>query len=111
MQVTPVDSEYNLFKIENIFSQDLVDKILATDWLNLAWDRQEGQENWARRRIRDSEIEWLSQWDNELRNQWDKIQTQLGIKIAPYFGTAFWVDEDGFTCSMHTDGEIGRAHV
>ena len=106
VQITPVDGEHNLFKIENIFSQDLVHKVLTTDWLNLPWRRQEGQESWARRRIQDSAIEWLPQWHTELGSQWHTIEQQLDIKIAPYFGTAFWVDEPGFTCALHTDGEL-----
>ena len=112
MQITAVDSENNLFRIENIFSQTLVEQVLSTDWLNLAWDRQEGQENWARRRIRNSSLAWLSAWDNELLQHWNSIEAHLQIKIAPYFGTAFWVDEPGFTCSMHTDGELpGSLHM
>ena len=112
MQVTSVDSENNLFRVENVFSQTLVEQVLLTDWLNLAWDRQEGQENWARRRIRNSEISWLADWDNELAQHWNSIEAHLGIKIAPYFGTAFWVDEPGFTCAMHTDGELpGSLHM
>ena len=112
MQVTAVDSDRNLFRVENAFSEPLVAQVLATDWLTLPWDRQEGQENWARRRIRNSAIPWLQDWDNELARQWNSIETQLGIKIAPYFGTAFWVDEPGFTCSMHTDGELpGSLHM
>jgi hypothetical protein len=112
MQVTAVDSENNLFRVKDVFSQTLVEQVLSTDWLNLAWDRQEGQENWARRRIHNSEISWLADWDKELAQHWDSIEAQLGIKIAPYFGTAFWVDEPGFTCAMHTDGELpGSLHM
>lgn len=112
MQITAVDSDNNLFRVASIFSDDLVQKVLTTDWLNLAWDRQEGQENWARRRIQDSAIAWLPQWNQELTAQWADIERSLGIKIAPYCGTAFWVDEPGFTCSMHTDGELpGSLHM
>lgn len=112
MQITPVDNENNLFRVENIFSAELVEKILATDWMNLAWDRQEGQENWARRRIQDSAIEWLPQWHQELSQAWPSVEAQLGIKIAPYYGTAFWLDEHNFTCTMHTDGELpGSLHM
>ena len=112
MQIKPVDSEMNLFRVEDVFSEDLVKQVLATDWQNLAWDRQEGQESWARRRIRDSAIPWLSQWDTELRQAWDDMSQQVGIKFKPYFGTAFWLDEPGFICPMHTDGELpGSLHM
>jgi hypothetical protein len=112
MQITPVDSENNLFKIENIFSQDLVNKVLSTDWLSLPWQRQEGQELWARRRVQDHALPWIDQWHQELSQRWSEIEQQLGSKLHPYFGTAFWVDEPGFTCGMHTDGELpGSLHI
>ena len=112
MQITAVDSENNLFRVENVFSQNLVEQVLSTDWLNLPWDRQEGQESWTRRRIRDSAIPWLAQWDTELRQVWDSMSQATGFKFKPYFGTAFWLDEPGFTCSMHTDGELpGTLHL
>ena len=112
MQIIPVDSEHNLFQVQDVFSSELVDQVLATPWPELAWSRQEGQENWSRRRIKDSAISWLPQWDQELGQSWTKIQQQLDIKLAPYCGTAFWLDEPGFTCSMHTDGELpGSLHM
>jgi hypothetical protein len=112
MQITPVDSENNLFKVEDVFSDNLVKQILATDWESLPWDRQEGQESWSRRRIRDSAIPWLLQWDTEIRQVWDTMSQTTGFKFKPYFGTAFWLDEPGFTCGMHTDGEMpGSLHM
>jgi hypothetical protein len=39
----------------------------------------------------------------------------LNIKLAPYYGTygtAFWVDEPGFVCDLHTDGAMsGSLHL
>jgi hypothetical protein len=112
MQITAVDSESNLFCVQDVFSSELVDQVLATPWLELAWTRQEGQENWSRRRIKDSAISWLPQWHRELGQSWTTIQQQLDIKLVPYYGTAFWLDEPGFTCGMHTDGELpGSLHM
>lgn len=112
MQVTPIDNENNLFKVENVFSDELAQQVLETDWLNLPWQRQEGQENWNRRRIENNAIPWIDEWDKQLRQAWDSLASQLGRPIAPYAGTAFWLDEDGFTCSMHTDGELpGSLHL
>lgn len=112
MQVTPIDDENNLFAVSDVFSDDLVEKVLSTPWQQLDWIRQEGQENWARRRIKDSELTWLSQWDQELSLRWPSMEQQLGIELHPYYGTAFWLDEPGFTCSMHTDGELpGSLHL
>jgi hypothetical protein len=112
MKITPVDNENNLFRVENVVSAELAQHVKATDWLSLPWTRQEGQESWARRRITDSAIPWAPQWHSELSEAWPKIERQFDIKIAPYCGTAFWLDENNFTCSMHTDGELpGGLHI
>ena len=70
MFVTAVDNENNLFKVEHAVSADLAAQVLATDWIGLPWQRQEGQENWARRRITDSAIPWIDQWHQEISSQW-----------------------------------------
>lgn len=112
MQITPVDQENNLFRVENVVSAELSQQVQATDWLSLPWARQPGQENWARRRIVDSAIPWISQWHEEMNCLWPKISNILGTAIAPYCGTAFWLDEQDFTCGMHTDGELpGSLHM
>lgn len=112
MQIKPVDSENNLFRVENVVSSELSQQVQATDWLSLPWTRQEGQENWARRRIVDNAIPWISQWHAEMNRLWPTISNALGTDIAPYCGTAFWLDEQDFTCGMHTDGELpGSLHM
>lgn len=112
MQVTPVDNELNLFRVEHAVPVGLAEKVLATDWLNLSWTRQEGQENWSRRRIQNNIIPWANEWDTTLAQSWSNLQHQLGIRIGNYFGTAWWVDEPGFTCDIHTDGEMpGSMHL
>lgn len=112
MQITPVDNENNLFSVEHVFPKELATKVLNTAWPDLPWDRQEGQELWARRRIRDSAIEWLPQWDEHLSNTWYNISKHTGVTTGGYAGTAFWLDEPGFTCGIHTDGEMpGSLHM
>jgi len=112
MQITAVDQDHNLFRVTDVFPHSLVEKILTTDWMNLPWQPQEGQENWARRRIVDTAIPWIDQWHEEISSQWSYIEQQVGRKLHPYFGTAWWLDEPGFTCSMHTDGEMpGSMHL
>jgi hypothetical protein len=109
MQITPVDQEQNLFRITNVFPQHIVDLVNQTDWINLDWARQEGQENWRRRRINHSAISWIDQWHNHFRSIWPAIERELGVPIHGYTDTAFWIDEPGFTCAMHTDGEMPGA--
>ena len=112
MLVTPVDTENNLFQVEHAVSAELVELVMATDWMALPWQPQQGQENWARRRITNTAIPWIEQWHRELNNHWSTIEQQIGRQLHPYSGTAWWLDEPGFTCSMHTDGELpGSLHM
>jgi hypothetical protein len=112
MQITAVDDENNLFRVEAVFTEDFVEEILSTDWLNLPWARQEGQEHWARRRIDESAIPWIDRWHQLLSQQWHQIGNVIGRDFEGYIGTAFWLDEPGFTCAIHTDGMMpGSLHL
>ena len=112
MQIEPVDDQYNLFRITDAVSCELANLVLTTDWTSLPWIKQQGQENWARRRINDLSIPWIDKWHREIENSWEHIQQQLNTELASYAGTAFWLDEPGFVCGMHTDGEMpGSLHL
>lgn len=112
MLMLPVDQENNLFRITDVFPSHIVALVMNESWLDLDWQRQEGQERWPRRRINNSAIPWINQWDSHLESIWPKIQSSLEIEIRSYSGTAFWIDEPGFTCAMHTDGEMpGSVHL
>jgi hypothetical protein len=112
MQITPVDDQHNLFQVTDAVSSELAQLVLATDWTSLPWIKQQGQENWPRRRIVNSAIPWIDKWHQEMSNSWEYIQQQLNIELVPYVETVFWLDEPGFVCSMHTDGEMpGSLHL
>ena len=112
MLVTPVDAENNLFRVEHAVSDQLAELVMATDWLALPWQRQEGQESWARRLVDNQAIPWINKWHNEIMQNWSTIEQCIGRKLQYYCGTAWWVDEPGFVCNMHTDGELpGSMHL
>lgn len=106
MLITAVDDYCDLFAVQDVFPSHIVDKVLSTDWLNLPWQRQEGQESWPRRRIDNSALSWIKDWDNYLEQHISKIEQGIGRQLHGYQGTAWWLDEPGFTCAMHTDGEM-----
>lgn len=109
MQLKPVDQYQDLFAVHDVFPDSLVQAILKTDWLNLPWQRQEGQELWARRRINDDALPWISEWSNFCQQLWPQLSALLGMPLLAYQGTAWWLDEPGFTCALHTDGEMPGA--
>jgi hypothetical protein len=107
MQITAVDSDNNLFCVQQVMPDHFIQKVLTMPWLDLPWHRQEGQSLWPRRRIHDAAIPWLDEWNQACSTiLWPAIGAATGTKIGHYQGTAFWVDEPGFACSMHTDGEM-----
>lgn len=112
MQITPVDDQHNLFQITNAVSQELAQLVLATDWLSLPWTKQPGQESWSRRLIDQESIPWIKHWHQEMKQLWPAIEQRSSLPILPYIKTAFWLDEPGFVCKMHTDGELpGSLHL
>lgn len=112
MQVTPVDNDHNLFAVTEAVSADLQQKILATPWMDLDFARQQGQEHWPRRRVLTEQLDWYEQWCQELDQQWAQLEHSTKVRLLPCTGTAFWIDEPGFTCAIHTDGEMsGSLHL
>ena len=106
IKITAVDSDNNLFQVQHAMPQQLVQKILNTPWLDLPWQKQPGQESWPRRKIDHDALPWINEWHVECSRLWPAIEKATGTKIGPYQSTAFWIDEPGFTCDMHTDGEM-----
>ena len=49
MRITPVDDKNTLFLIEDILSEETLNKIDERDLLDIPWVRQSWQENWERR--------------------------------------------------------------
>jgi hypothetical protein len=112
MQIIAVDNESNLFRVTHAVPDFLVKKILDTDWLNLPWDRQPYQESWPRRRILNQALPWIQEWDSYFKTVWPEIEKIAKQELLPYEETAFWLDEPGFVCGMHTDGELpGSLHL
>lgn len=114
MLINPIDLDNNLFEVIELMPSHIVQKVLDMPWLELKWIKQEGQELWPRRRILDSELSWLAEWDQHLESCRNEIATKIGTPInqSPNTATTFWLDEPGFTCPIHTDGEMeGSLHI
>jgi len=109
MIITPVDSNHNLFHVQDIIPSELVDRIMTTDWMSLSWSKNQLQQGWNRRLIRTSSISWYAEWRTAINSVWPAIIDQLGPHGWPYPTypeTNFWVDEPGFNCGLHVDGGL-----
>ena len=51
MKITSVDEQYNLFLVEDIYPQDLLDQVAQEDFMSYDWELQEGQLDWPRRKL------------------------------------------------------------
>jgi hypothetical protein len=113
MNIRSIDSFNNLFSVTNAVPDELVKQIINTDWMSLEYTKQEMQETWPRRRVKNSAISWIGQWEDHFCSVWEQIinsiQHSSSIKYAGYIDTAFWIDEPGFDCAMHTDGQMPGA--
>ena len=112
MIVTPVDDHFNLFQIDDFVPASLVEKILNTSWLSLPYDQENLQINWPRRRITSSAIDWFWEWQTLLETAWKNMIKQMknhAWPIRTYPNSTFWVDQPGFDCPVHTDGELPGA--
>ena len=113
MNIVPIDAKQNLYLAQDLVPEHLADEIVNTDWLSLDYTRELLQETWPRRRIKDSAVPWIEQWNsyfNEIRTDLtDVIKTNVQTRYLGYGGTAWWVDEPGFDCAIHTDGNLPGA--
>ena len=111
MQLEPVDHNLNLFKAQHCYSQDVINQILTTAWLELPWSPQPGQEHWPRRRILLKDIVWRHQWLYESTLLMIQLGERLQRQMQPYCleDSVFWVDMPGFTVDCHTDGMLPGA--
>lgn len=109
MQVTPVDKYHNLFLVQDIMTPELCQKVAEMPWLDMPWQRQQGQEQWPRRRILNENLPWFDEWNNHINSVWPVVGAAIGRELAVSYGTTWWLDEPGFTCDIHTDGELPGA--
>lgn len=102
-EIIDTDGTGRIYQVNNLLTADEVADVMSTDWLSLPWKREELQEKWPRR--------WLIECDrfNQLRNYVNSklwLINQLTGKNFSIMDTNWWIDEPGFTVSMHTDGHL-----
>lgn len=109
MLIEPVDDYGNLFFVRDVVPAELVQKIVCTDWLTKTWQRQSGQEQWSRRKIDRDALPWFDHWQQCIDDLWPVLEDLLKYPLSQWKETAWWVDEPGFVCDIHTDGEMPGA--
>ena len=104
MRITPVDDKNTLFLIEDILSEETLNKIDERDLLDIPWIRQNWQEDWERRLLdikpKDGGI--FNDIEQEIDSHRHEIGKAVGMKFTE-INSRFWVDTEGFTVRPHID--------
>lgn len=104
MIITPVDEQRNLFKIENVYPTELLDKFLNTDHLLTPYTKEEMQAQWPRRRLMNETEEIYMEMDSFVKQQLSDIANSIGVELMAC-DTGFWLDEAGFCMNKHLDND------
>lgn len=109
MKITQIDKNGRLFRVEDLLPAELLDSVMQLDWQQLPWQREDGQEMWARKSIRKEEVPELREVCQYIAalQYWLEERFQIEFEYRTNLGnTNWWVDQPGFTTPMHTDGEL-----
>lgn len=107
MQITPVTDR--LFQVADLLPQELVNRILAKDWLAADHQKQKMQLDWLRRALTIDADPVLIEANDYIASLQPQIAELCNIKFERVINrgnTVWWLDEPDFTVGMHTDGEL-----
>ena len=96
-----------LYQIDGVLPLTLFNELESTNWASIEWTRPVKQETWLRRSL-DSSVPILKTVTDYIENLQEEIGNLIGVELF-YPGTAWWLDEPGFTVAMHTDGHVPAA--
>jgi len=104
MRINSVDGR--LFQVQEVLPEHLALSIQNINWLALPYHKGDRQESWPRRHIKSDAHPKLIEIDAYILTLQHLIENYCGIKFhqTPY--TIWWLDEPGFDCNLHTDGEL-----
>lgn len=105
MIIQPVDSKFDLFKVEELLPDDLIEQINCEDLWNYPWEKQDMQSDWNRRRLLPSTDSLLGQVDSFYNQVLDQIADTIGLVFEhKTCWSSFWLDYENYTCNIHEDG-------
>lgn len=110
MKITAIDESNDLFFVEDIFPNELIEKILQQDYMTYSWEIQEGQESWHRRKLKINNTSPLAKIDPYLNAVRNSIADTIGVVWNEYdCWSSFWLDMPRFTTDIHLDGYLPSA--
>lgn len=104
MKITNVDTEYNLFRVENFYPQELLTQFTETDHLSALYKKEEMQDNWPRRKILFDTDSVYEKMDRYVKSMLDNIAGSINCPLLAC-DTGFWLDEPLFSMDPHLDND------
>lgn len=105
MKITAVDDRLDLFLVEDILPEDLLELVTKEKFYNYPWDSQEMQADFNRRRLLVQDTSILNQVDQVYNSCLSMIEQHLRISFHDKrCWSSFWLDFQGFHCPVHLDG-------
>jgi hypothetical protein len=105
MIITPVDSQLDLFIVENVLPLDLLEQINQEDLWSCPWEKQDMQLEWDRRLLLPTADSPISQIDTYYNQLLDQIADTVGVEfIHKSCWSSFWLDYENYICNIHEDG-------
>lgn len=98
--IASIDDKNNLFSITEFYPPSLLEELTAIDLMTVAWDKEQWQTEYERRRLKDCAV--LNKFNDFVRDKLAEINQLTGIN-AVHCDTGFWLDGPGFTMSNHLD--------
>ena len=102
MQIKAVDDKKDLFQVNGLFTDILLDNLSKEILEAIPFTKMEWQENWERRKLIVAPGSVLEQIQKHIDSQAEAIGQALG-KTIENISTIFWLDLPGFTCPAHFD--------
>jgi hypothetical protein len=105
MIITPVDSQLDLFIVEDVLPADLLTQINNEDLWSYPWEKQNMQAAWDRRLLQPESESPLGRVDNYYNQLLDQIADAVNIEFEhKSCWSSFWLDYENYSCSIHEDG-------
>jgi len=106
MIIEPVDNIPDLFRVENVLPDELIERINQLPWLDHPWEEQDMQADWKRRKLLPYVGSPLSEVDTYFNSRFLTYVESVTKVVFEYkkAWSSFWLDYEGFSCSIHEDG-------
>jgi hypothetical protein len=111
MRITAVDQVPDLFLVQDLLPNSLLYDIKQLDLWSCSWEEQPMQLDWKRRKLIADNQNLLIEVDQHYNNALDQIANATNVVFDHKLcWSSFWLDYEGFDCSIHEDGAERNYH-